>query len=64
MALDEPREGDQVFEEHGITFLMEKDLLDQAQPVSVDYVESNMGAGFKVDSRLSQESACGTSCSC
>jgi iron-sulfur cluster assembly protein len=64
MTLDEAREGDQIIEEHGITFLMEKDLLDQAQPVSVDFIETNMGAGFKIDSRLSEQSACGTCCSC
>ena len=64
MALDEPREADDIFEEQGITFLMEKGLLDQVKPVNVDFVDSEMGSGFKVTSSLTAESACGTSCSC
>jgi len=64
MALDEPREADEIFEEKGITFLMEKELFDQAKPVSVDFIESVRGSGFKVASSLEANSACGTSCSC
>ena len=64
MALDEPREADEIFEEKGITFLMEKELFDQAKPVSVDFIESDRGSGFKVASSLEANSACGTSCSC
>ena len=64
MALDEPREADEVFEEQGITFLMEKELFDQVKPVNVDFIESDRGSGFKVSSSVDASSACGTSCSC
>ena len=64
MALDEPREGDDILQEQGITFLLEKDLLQQVQPVTVDFVDTPRGGGFKVDSALAKLSACGTSCSC
>jgi len=64
MALDEPKDDDQVFDEQGIKFLIEKELFDQVKPVSVDYIDTARGSGFKVTSSLSAASACGTSCSC
>jgi len=65
MALDEPQENDQIFDEKDIKFVIDKKLYEEAQPISVDFVESAMGAGFKVQSELSKkESGCGSSCSC
>jgi Fe-S cluster assembly iron-binding protein IscA len=52
MALDEQKENDQVFSEKGLTFLMETDLFDRAKPVRIEYVESTLGAGFKLKSEL------------
>lgn len=49
MALDEPKDSDEVFDlEGGIKFLMDKELLESAKPVTVDI--SYMG--FTVDSSL------------
>ena len=50
----------------GITFLVDKVLFEDAKPISVDFVESAMGAGFSVTSALSSKSeGCGSgSCSC
>ena len=66
MALDEPRENDETFSEKGITFLVDKVLFEDVKPISVDFVESEMGAGFMVKSALSDRNAgCGSgSCSC
>jgi len=64
MALDEPKENDEVFNEKGITFLMNRDLFELAKPINVDYITSRMGNGFKVTSSLEAGSACGSSCSC
>lgn len=65
MALDEPQENDQIFDEKGIKFVIDKKLYEETQPINVDFVESAMGAGFKVQSELSKkESGCGSSCSC
>jgi iron-sulfur cluster assembly protein len=52
MAIDEQKENDQVFTEKGVTFLIEKELFDRAKPISIDYVESTLGAGFKLKSEL------------
>ncbi len=65
MALDEPKDDDQVFEEKGTKYIMEKTIYDQAKPVNVDFVESPRGSGFQLTSNLAQPAGdgCG-SCSC
>jgi iron-sulfur cluster assembly protein len=67
MALDEPKENDEVFNENGLTFLINKELLDSVKPISVEFVETSRGSGFSVTSALSNkgkdDNCCGT-CSC
>ena len=50
MGFDEKRENDRVFTEKGLTFLIEKTLLDSAQPIAIDYVEGTLGSGFTLRS--------------
>jgi iron-sulfur cluster assembly protein len=64
MALDESTTNDEVFEDQGIKFLVEKTLFEKVKPITVDFITTPMGAGFRLTSNLSQESACGSSCSC
>ena len=63
MALDEPRDSDNVYTREGLTFVMDTALLEDAQPVTVDYVENDMGSGYTISSNLPKSSGCG-SCSC
>ena len=64
MALDEPRNEDEVIDEKGTKFVIEKDLLNQAKPINIDFVATPEGAGFKLTSSLvSEGGGCG-SCSC
>jgi Fe-S cluster assembly iron-binding protein IscA len=63
MALDEPRDGDEQFQERGITFLITTDLFEQIKPVYVDFIEDERGSGFQVTSSLAPGDCCG-SCSC
>jgi iron-sulfur cluster assembly protein len=64
MALDEPKKEDEVFDEKGTKFIIDKDLLNQAKPINVDFVESARGSGFKLTSGLQPaEGGCGSSCS-
>jgi Fe-S cluster assembly iron-binding protein IscA len=64
MALDELRDDDEVFDNSGITYVVEKNLLNQIQPIKVDYVSSVMGSGFSITSNMSMGGGCGSSCSC
>lgn len=63
MALDESRDNDEIFEDRGITYLIDKVLLEEVQPVNVDFIESAGGAGFKLTSSLAGGAGCGGSCS-
>ncbi len=63
MALDEPKENDEIFKENGVTYLIEKDLYERVQPINVDFIDSAMGSGFSITSAMSKGNACG-SCSC
>ena len=57
MALDEPKESDDVYDVNGFQFIMDKEFGEKAKPVTVDF----LGYGFKIDSSIefSPPSACG-----
>ena len=45
MALDEQRDQDEVYDIDGFQYLVDKDFLEKAKPIKVDY----MVHGFKLD---------------
>ena len=50
LAFDEQRDGDEVFEDHGLRILVDGPSLPYVRRLrSIDYVESLQGAGFKVN---------------
>ena len=63
MALDEVKTEDEVFEEKGTKFIIDKDIFQQAKPINIDFITTPEGSGFKLNSNLPQGSGCG-SCSC
>jgi iron-sulfur cluster assembly protein len=63
MALDEPKENDEVIKDNGVTYLIEKDLYEKVKPISIDFVESDRGSGFSITSAMPAGNSCG-SCSC
>jgi hypothetical protein len=65
MALDEPRDTDELFDIDGFQFLINKDFMVKAQPIKVDF----LGMGFKLDCALEFSpaggcSGCGSDSSC
>jgi Fe-S cluster assembly iron-binding protein IscA len=64
LALDEERDQDEVMEAEGFSFMMDKELYDQAKPLTLDFNQM----GFDVKSRLELPdasggcSSCGSSC--
>ncbi|OGP88862.1 MAG: hypothetical protein A2031_09110 [Deltaproteobacteria bacterium RBG_19FT_COMBO_43_11] len=66
MALDEPKNEDEVFEEKGTKYIIDKDIYSQAKPISIDFINTPQGSGFKLTSSLSpaDSGGCGSSCSC
>jgi iron-sulfur cluster assembly protein len=59
MALDDPKESDETITINGFTFVVDKALLQQAQPIQVDFKQY----GFKIDCSLDFGGGCGSSCS-
>ena len=49
LAFDTQRDGDEVFEDHGLKILVDRPSLPYVRGAVVNYVESLQGAGFKVD---------------
>ncbi|OPY12491.1 MAG: hypothetical protein A4E69_02185 [Syntrophus sp. PtaB.Bin138] len=64
MALDESRESDVVFTDRGIQYLIDKDLYDKVKPVTIDFMESFRGSGFRLKSSLSNRPGFRGGCSC
>ncbi|OPY10693.1 MAG: Iron-sulfur cluster biosynthesis [Syntrophus sp. PtaU1.Bin005] len=53
MFYDQPAEGDAFITEQEITFAIEKDLLEMAKPIRIDYAEiDEKQVGFQIVSRL------------
>ena len=49
LAFDEQRDGDIVFEDHGLRILVDNQSLPYVDGSSIDYVDSLQGAGFQVN---------------
>jgi len=64
MALDEPKDDDEILKENGVTYLVNKQLLEQVKPINVDFVDSVYGSGFNITSNLSKGGACGSCSTC
>ena len=65
MALDEPNDRDQEFEIDGYKYIVEKDFLERAKPIKVDF----QMYGFKLESNMELGagggcSSCGSGGSC
>jgi Fe-S cluster assembly iron-binding protein IscA len=64
MALDESNENDEVFENNGFTFIVEKKLLADTQPITVDYIISPRGEGFVINTGMKKSDSCGGCSGC
>jgi iron-sulfur cluster assembly protein len=59
LVLDEPNDLDKSFAVNGFTFIVNKNLLKEIEPVNIDF----KGYGFQISSSLKQKggcSSCGT----
>ena len=54
MALDEPKDNDEVFEIDGFQYLVNKEFLERAQPIKIDFLVH----GFKLDCGIDFGGAC------
>jgi iron-sulfur cluster assembly protein len=49
LAFDEKRDDDQVYEDHGLQILVDKQSLPYVHGSQIDYVDALTGAGFQVN---------------
>jgi iron-sulfur cluster assembly protein len=49
LAFDEQRDGDAVFESHGLKLLVDRESLPFVSGSTIDYEQTLQGAGFKVN---------------
>jgi len=54
MALDKSRDTDELYEVDGYQYVVDKDFLEKAKPIKVDFE----GRGFKLDSSIEIEPGC------
>ena len=52
MALDEPQEDDEVFDNNGLTFLVDRQLFEIAKPIRVDFTTTDTGGEFTISSTI------------
>ena len=50
LALDEPKETDAKYEQDGLTFLVDNNLLDTCGSIKIDFVDAGMRSGFSISS--------------
>lgn len=60
MALDESKDTDDVFKINGFKFVIEKELLREADPIKVDFT----GFGFQFDCALQFDEGCSACSTC
>ncbi len=60
LALDEPRDNDEIIKINGFQFLVEKDLLEKAKPITIDFLIT----GYKIDCGIDFGPAMGGCSSC
>jgi iron-sulfur cluster assembly protein len=64
MVLDEPADEDERYDLDGVTYIVDKKLLETIQPIHVDFVTRGNMSGFIVNSGLQAGGACGSCSSC
>ncbi|QTA88108.1 Uncharacterized protein dnm_041490 [Desulfonema magnum] len=60
MALDEPKDTDNVYEVEGFKYIVDKDFMEKVEPIKVDF----MDIGFKLTSSVDFGSGCKSCSSC
>ena len=58
MALDEPKDSDDVHDVNGFQFIIDKEFIEKAKPVKVDF----LGYGFSISSNIEFGPAACSSC--
>ncbi|MDZ7696227.1 MAG: hypothetical protein U5R49_04600 [Deltaproteobacteria bacterium] len=58
MALDEPKKGDELFADDGITLIVDKQLFERVKPIRIDFLTNKRGSGFTVSGNFPARGSC------
>jgi len=62
MTFDQARDGDEVYEQHGLRIIVDSTSLFYIDGANIDYVDNLMGGGFHIDNPQATSSCgCGSS---
>ncbi len=62
MTFDQARDGDEVYEQHGLRVIVDPTSLFYIEGATIDYVDNLMGGGFHIDNPQATSSCgCGSS---
>jgi iron-sulfur cluster assembly protein len=62
MTFDQAREGDEIYEQHGLRVIVDSTSLFYIDGANIDYVDNLMGGGFHIDNPQATSSCgCGSS---
>ena len=64
MALDGPQEDDEIFDNDGITYVINRQLFESVKPIHVDFISTYTGSGFSISSSLRPSGSLGSACRC
>lgn len=66
MALDEPKETDQVFTINDVKYIVNQELMKKSEDINIDFIDTPWQQGLFVTSGrpVVEGSSCGGSCSC
>ena len=56
MALDEPKDADDVYDIDGFKYIVDRNFMERATPIKVDFQE----VGFKLSSSIQMKNECGS----
>ena len=64
LALDEPKDTDDITEQDGLKFLVDQGLVAQTGEIKVDFVDAGPRSGFSISSKIPLSGGCSSgSCS-
>jgi len=64
LALDEPKDNDQTYDNSSLRFLVDEDLMKNCGQITIDYHDAGYRSGFAITSRvpIGGGGGCGSSC--
>jgi Fe-S cluster assembly iron-binding protein IscA len=64
LALDEPKDTDDIMEQDGLKFLVDRGLTAQTGEIKVDFIDAGPRSGFSISSKIPLSGGCSSgSCS-